>query len=75
MARALVSEPSLVLADEPSGNLDVESGKILHNLIWKLSEEKGLTFVIVTHNANLAENADRTLTLVDGRLEEKKSVL
>jgi len=75
VARALVSEPSLVLADEPSGNLDVESGRVLHDLIWKLSEEKGLTFVIVTHNASLAKNADRTLTLVDGKLEEKKSVL
>lgn len=70
VARALVNEPSLVLADEPSGNLDVDSSKMLHDLIYRLSEEKGLTFVIVTHNVSLAEKANRKLRLVAGKLEE-----
>jgi lipoprotein-releasing system ATP-binding protein len=70
VARALVSEPSLVLADEPSGNLDVDSGRMLSDLIWRLSDEKGLTFIMVTHNVSLAEKADRKLRLVDGKLEE-----
>jgi lipoprotein-releasing system ATP-binding protein len=70
VARALVGGPSLVLADEPSGNLDVDSGRMLRDLLWKLSDEKGLTFVIVTHNVSLADDADRTLRLVDGKLEE-----
>ena len=70
VARALVGEPRLVLADEPSGNLDTDSSEMLHDLMWRLSEDKGLTFVIVTHNQRLAENADRRLRLVDGKLEE-----
>jgi lipoprotein-releasing system ATP-binding protein len=70
VARALVGEPRLVLADEPSGNLDAESSRMLHDLIWRLSRDKGLTFVIVTHNNSLAEKADRRLRLVDGKLEE-----
>jgi lipoprotein-releasing system ATP-binding protein len=70
IARALVNEPKVVLADEPSGNLDFESSQMLHGLIRRLSGEKGLTFVIVTHNLNLAKDCDRTLRLVDGTLKE-----
>jgi len=70
VARALVNGPKLVLADEPSGNLDNESSQMLHDLIWRLSREMGLTFVIVTHNLSLAESAQRTLRLVGGKTEE-----
>lgn len=70
VARALINEPKLVLADEPSGNLDSESSQALHTLIRKLSREKGLTFVIVTHNLTLAKEADRVLRLVGGKTEE-----
>lgn len=68
VARALINNPSLVLADEPSGNLDTESADHLHNLFFKLRDELGQTFVIVTHNSELAEMADRKLTMVDGSI-------
>jgi lipoprotein-releasing system ATP-binding protein len=68
VARALVAEPELVLADEPSGNLDVESAAALHDLIRSLAREKHQTFVIVTHNDTLAAVADRVMRLESGRL-------
>lgn len=67
VARALVNEPSIVLADEPSGNLDRRSSDELHELIWGLRESIGQTFVIVTHNAELYQRADRVIELKDGR--------
>ncbi len=66
VARALMNDPSLVLADEPSGNLDAGSGAELHALFKSLNQRKGQTFVIVTHNRELAAIADRILTLKDG---------
>lgn len=66
VARALVNGPSVIFADEPSGNLDSESADILHKLFFKLRDEFGQTFVIVTHNKELADMADRKLTMVDG---------
>jgi lipoprotein-releasing system ATP-binding protein len=68
VARALVNSPQLILADEPSGNLDSESAENLHNLFFKLRDEFGQTFVIVTHNEELANMADRKLTMVDGKI-------
>jgi lipoprotein-releasing system ATP-binding protein len=68
VARALINSPQLILADEPSGNLDSESAENLHNLFFKLRDEFGQTFVIVTHNEELANMADRKLTMVDGRI-------
>lgn len=68
VARALINNPDLILADEPSGNLDSESAEQLHNLFFKLRDEFGQTFVIVTHNEELANLADRKLTMVDGRI-------
>jgi lipoprotein-releasing system ATP-binding protein len=70
VARALVNDPRVVFADEPSGNLDNDSSNMLHELVSKLSKERKLTFVIVTHNMGLAERADRKLRLVGGKLEE-----
>jgi len=66
VARALVNNPSIILADEPSGNLDSESADNLHQLFFQLRNEFGQTFVIVTHNEELADMADRKLTMVDG---------
>lgn len=69
VARALINKPSVILADEPSGNLDSLNAKELHELFFKLREQTGQTFVIVTHNPDLAKMADRTLTIKDGKLE------
>ena len=68
VARALINNPDLIFADEPSGNLDSESAETLHSLFFKLREEFGQTFVIVTHNEELANLADRKLTMVDGKI-------
>ena len=68
VARALINNPGLIFADEPSGNLDSESAENLHNLFFKLRDEFGQTFVIVTHNEELADMADRKLTMVDGKI-------
>jgi|SRR5690554_1689680 len=66
VARALVNNPPIILADEPSGNLDTESSKNLHDLFFRLRDEFGQTFVIVTHNKELADMADRKLVMKDG---------
>lgn len=66
VARALVNEPAVILADEPSGNLDSKSSEELHRLFFSLREKLGQTFVIVTHNNELANMADRKLTIKDG---------
>ena len=66
VARALFNSPSVVLADEPSGNLDSAHAKELHQLFFDLRKELGQTFVIVTHNEELAEMADRRLVMKDG---------
>ena len=69
VARALINNPSVILADEPSGNLDSKNARELHELFFKLREQTGQTFVIVTHNQELAKMADRTLTIKDGKIE------
>ena len=66
VARALINNPSVVFADEPSGNLDSESAEQLHQLFFKLRDRFGQTFVIVTHNHELANMADRKITMSDG---------
>jgi lipoprotein-releasing system ATP-binding protein len=68
VARALMNNPSVIFADEPSGNLDSESADNLHKLFFKLRDEFNQTFVIVTHNEELADMADRKLTMVDGNI-------
>jgi lipoprotein-releasing system ATP-binding protein len=74
VARALVHDPSLVLADEPSGNLDHASSERLHELLFRLAREFETAIVIVTHNRQLAAQADRILWLEDGRLVPVRSV-
>ena len=66
VARALINKPAIIFADEPSGNLDTHSAENLHQLFFKLRDELGQTFVIVTHNEELANMADRKLVMVDG---------
>lgn len=66
VARALINNPAVILADEPSGNLDSQSAKDLHQLFFDLRDKTGQTFVIVTHNPQLAEMADKTFTMKDG---------
>ena len=66
VARALINSPSLVFADEPSGNLDSKNAVELHQLFFKLRNELGHTFIIVTHNAEFAAMADRTIEIKDG---------
>ena len=68
VARALVGRPRLVLADEPSGNLDAERSRELHDLIWKLAGSLKQTFVIATHDQTLAARADRIIRMEDGRI-------
>jgi len=66
VARALINSPKIIFADEPSGNLDSTSAQSLHELFFKLRDEFGQSFVIVTHNQELAQMADRMLTMQDG---------
>lgn len=68
VARALINKPAVIFADEPSGNLDTHSAENLHQLFFKLRDEFGQTFVIVTHNEELANMADRKLVMSDGKM-------
>lgn len=76
IARALINKPAVILADEPSGNLDSNTSKALHQLFLKLRKEFGQTFIIVTHNKELADLADRKVEIVDGIIfkENNKAV-
>ena len=68
VARALINSPVVILADEPSGNLDSKNAKDLHKLLLELNQERGQTIIIVTHNDELANMANRKLEMVDGKL-------
>lgn len=68
VARALINKPAVIFADEPSGNLDTHTAENLHQLFFKLRDELGQTFVVVTHNEELANMADRKLVMVDGNI-------
>ena len=67
VARALMNAPSVLLADEPSGNLDSENAALLHDLFFELRDRLGQTIVLVTHNEQLAQRADRMLRMADGK--------
>jgi lipoprotein-releasing system ATP-binding protein len=76
VARALMNQPAVILADEPSGNLDTNTSKELHELFFKLRKDFDQTFVIVTHNEELAKMSDRKLTMKDGLIisEERQNI-
>jgi lipoprotein-releasing system ATP-binding protein len=67
VARALMNQPKVILADEPTGNLDTANSQILHDLLWNLCKSRRQALVIVTHNAVLASKADRVIEIVDGK--------
>lgn len=69
VARALINSPAIIFADEPSGNLDTQNARILHNLFFTLRDELGHAFVIVTHNEELASMADRKIVMQDGLIK------
>ena len=68
IARALVNQPKVVLADEPTGNLDQKTSEAVHDLLWTLNDQFNQTFILVTHNQTLAQRADRLIQLVDGQV-------
>lgn len=68
VARALINNPSVILADEPSGSLDTRNKEELHQLLFNLRKEFGQTIVVITHDAHLAEIADRTIQMQDGKI-------
>ena len=72
VARALISDPKIVIADEPSGNLDRSTAESLHNLILELNRNRNQTFVLATHNLELAQRANRIFKLKDGQVEQAK---
>lgn len=73
IARALILEPALVLADEPTGNLDSESGAVVFDLLRSFNREKGTAFLIVTHDANVSGQCDRVVHMVDGLIESDRN--
>jgi lipoprotein-releasing system ATP-binding protein len=70
LARAMILRPALILADEPTGNLDTRTGEEIHELFFELNRERGTTMLIVTHNPELARRMPRRVTMVDGRLAD-----
>ena len=70
LARALVLEPKLLLADEPTGNLDSATSEQIHELFFTINKQRGTTIVVVTHNPALADSMPRVVTLKDGRVEK-----
>src|SRR5690606_23975878 len=73
IARAIVHRPQIIFADEPTGNLDTTNAGFVHQLFLDLREKYGLTFIIVTHNEQLAEMADRVLFMKDGKIISERS--
>ncbi len=72
VARALLLNPDVVLADEPTGNLDTHTGEAVHELLQRINKERAITFILVTHNDRLAIRADRVLRMVDGKLSQER---
>jgi ABC-type lipoprotein export system ATPase subunit len=69
VARALANEPALLLADEPTGSLDSEAGRVVLDLLERIRDERGTTILLVTHDPAVAERADRIVRMLDGRLD------
>lgn len=75
IARALITDPEVIFCDEPTGNLDQANSREIQNLIWEMNKNSGQTFVIVTHDENIAHKATRMTHLIDGNLREKYAPL
>jgi putative ABC transport system ATP-binding protein len=73
IARALINEPSLIFADEPTGNLDSATGAVVEDILFTLNKDKGITLVIVTHDEELAAKCDRQVFLKDGQIVQSLS--
>lgn len=73
IARALISEPKLLLADEPTGNLDSQTGHEIMTLLKRLNREEGVTIVMVTHDNEIAAQADSVVRLVEGRVQKSRN--
>ena len=71
LARSMAGHPRLLICDEPTGNLDLERGEEIRNLIWKMAGQEGTAVILATHNPDLARAADRIVRIVDGRISEK----
>ena len=71
LARALIMDPMLVLADEPTGNLDTETSDAMHRLFFRLNRDRNITFLIVTHSRDLADRMPRVVTMRDGQIESE----
>ncbi len=74
IARALISSPSIIFADEPTGNLDSHTGKVVEDMLFRLNKEQGITLIIVTHDKDLAARCDRQLHIKDGKLVSRGDV-
>jgi len=74
IARALVTKPKLILADEPTGNLDSKTGDLIMKLLQQLNKERGITLLLVTHKTDIAEEAPRTLFMRDGQIAEERKL-
>ncbi len=73
VCRALMNEPEIILADEPTGNLDAKTAEGIHDVLWEICQKEGRTLIVVTHHEPLAKRADHILTLNTGRVTKKKS--
>ena len=73
LARAIVNNPSIIMADEPTGNLDTKVGREIMDLLLSLNRDRGTTLIIVTHDQKIAEQTQRVISIIDGRLEESKN--
>jgi putative ABC transport system ATP-binding protein len=72
IARAMANDPSIILADEPTGALDTKTGRMVMDIFHRLNQEQGKTIILITHNPDLAEETDRTITLQDGAIIDEK---
>ena len=70
VGRALINKPKIVLADEPTGDLDLKTSETIHDLIWQLNEQLNQTFIIVTYNEMMSRQADRVIELEDGKIKK-----
>jgi putative ABC transport system ATP-binding protein len=74
IARALINNPGVIFADEPTGNLDSHTGKTVEDLLFRLNKEQGITLIIVTHDPDIAQRCKRQLHIIDGRLTNKGNI-